>query len=274
MTNDPETRDPCCHHPMVPLPDRLPEGLERELVDGILGTLPSPGAVIEDIVFGDRFVALTAGGRMGLASLLGARPSEEEGDLPRRFVGRRVGEAAELLRSASPFSLSLGLAAVNAANTPAPDDAAAADAPAEALITGLGRGRTVGLVGYFPFVPALREVAGSFHLFELQDLAGAVPREQWDETLAVLDVLALTGTALLTRQMAYFLRGASRAVTVVLGPSTPLAPVLFDYGADYLCTSVVTDPVVVGEGIRAGLPFHAVKRRGGIRFVQWARGDR
>ncbi len=62
MTGDRELTDSCRLHTAVPRPGEAPEGLERALVDGILGTLARPEAVIEDIVYGERFVALTAGG--------------------------------------------------------------------------------------------------------------------------------------------------------------------------------------------------------------------
>lgn len=36
---------------------------------------------------------------------------------------------------------------------------------------------------------------------------------------------------------------------------------------------MVIDPEPVFSGIRAGMPFHAIKRSGGIRFIQWSRED-
>jgi uncharacterized protein (DUF4213/DUF364 family) len=158
-------------------------------------------------------------------------------------------------------------------NAPDPSAPTEDDRPADALIAELGRNRIVGLVGEFPFTDSLREKVGTLHLFELRDIPGALPRDQWEKTLPDLDVLAVTGTALLTRQMGYFLSRANRAVSVVLGPTTPLSPALFKFGADYLCGSVVTDPRLVAEGIRSGLPFRAIKKRGGVRFVTWKKSE-
>jgi uncharacterized protein (DUF4213/DUF364 family) len=128
-------------------------------------------------------------------------------------------------------------------------------------------------VGEFPFTGTLRSQVGELHLFELRDVEGAVPRNRWDEILPQLDVLALTGTALLTRQMSYFLGMAARAVSIVLGPTTPLSRALFRFGADYLCGSIVIDPSPVLEGIRSGLSFRAIKKKGGISFCTLARDD-
>jgi len=264
--------DHCCSHQNLnPADMPLTDEVEKRLVEALLQSMLRPEAKVEHVEAGSTFIAVTAGGRMGLASLLGARPTENEMLLTRELVGQRVSQAAGLLTSSSPFRISLGLAALNAADTPQATDVDENDAPAEALIAALGKDRTVGLVGAFPFVETLRQKVGELKLFELRDIPGAIPRAQWDSALAGLDVLAVTGTALLTRKMGYFLTQAARAETVVLGPSTPLSRALFDCGADYLCASVVIDPEPVLASIRAGLPFRDIKRQGGIRFIQWSR---
>lgn len=244
------------------------DGMERELVVGLLGSLVRPDAVVEEVVAGPLFVAVTAGGRTGMASLLGAQPAEGERDLTERIVGMKAGRAAECMLEPSPFAVCLGLAALNAVSSPSPETLPEDEASAENLIAELGQGKAVGLVGEFPFTVALRKKVGTLHLFELRDIPDAVPGDLWDEVLPGLEVLAVTATALLTRQMGYFLSHAENAVSIVLGPTTPLSQALFRFGADYLCGSVVTDPRPVLAGIRSGLSFRAIKKNGGIKFVK------
>mgnify|MGYP000881296804 CR=1 FL=1 len=267
------TDDRCSHHNLNLSDMPLTDEVEKRLINAMLHSMQRPDTHVEHVEVGPKSIAMIAGGRVGLASLLGSRPREDETHLAAGLVGRSVSQAAELLASASPFQISLGLAALNAANTIMAESVGEADAPAEALIAALGAGKTVGLVGEFPFVDALREKVGELRLFEMRDIPGAVARPDWDEALAGLDVLAVTGTAIITRKMGYFLAQAAQAKTVVLGPATPLSPALFDCGADWLCTSVVIDPEPVLAGIRAGMPFRAIKRAGGIRFIQWSRED-
>lgn len=258
-----------CTHNLTEPPDRPLESEERELAQDMLSSIVRPDAVVEKIVAGPKFLGLVAGGRMGLSSLLGARPKTEDKILVKNLVGKPVKEAAALIKEASPFAVSLGYAAVNAGSTPDPAKVEASDLPAEDLIASLGKERVTGLVGEFPFVEDLKTRVGTLHLFELRDVPGALPRNQWEEMLSTLDVLAITGTALLTRSMAWFLSRAKQAKVVILGPTTPLSTVLFDYGADYLCGSVVTDKEKVGQGLLDGLPFKKVKQNGGIVFTQW-----
>lgn len=261
----------CCHSCKAAQPPPL-AGAEKELVEALLADARTK-AVVEQVVAGDKFIAVVAGGRVGLASLLGARPCADDGELVKKVVGRPATAVAHNLTADSAFAVSLGMAALNAAVAPDPAAAAAADLPTDELIARLGQEGRVGLVGNFPFVDSLRARVPEFHLFEKQAVPGAVPPPLWDATLSELTVLAVTATALLTRNMAYFLTRARQAAIIVLGPTTPLSPVLFDRGADYLSGSVVTDPQRVLEGVAAGLPFKLVKRNGGVRFTCWTRAD-
>ncbi|MFO7751174.1 MAG: DUF364 domain-containing protein [Desulfobacteraceae bacterium] len=258
-----------CSHGSISVPDRPLHGEEAVLAKDILLSIIRPNAVVEKIVVGSKFLGVVAGARMGLSSLLGARPREEDNLLVQQLVGKPVKEAASLIKETSPFAVSLGYAAVNAGSTPDPAKVEPSDLPAKDLIVSLGKDRLTGLVGEFPFVEDLKPRVGTLHLFELQKVPGAVPRDQWEEVLATLDVLAVTGTALLTRNMAWFLSRAKQAKIVILGPTTPLSTTLFDHGADYLCGSVVTDMEKVGQGLLDGLPFKKVKQNGGIIFTQW-----
>jgi len=253
-----------CTQTTAPLPDRPLEGDEKNLAHSMLSSIIRPDAVVEEIIAGSKFIAVKAGGRMGLSSLLGARPCGAEKKMEHQMIGKNVKEVAGLISKLSPFSISLGFAALNAGNAPDPKHVEPSNFPADDLIARLGKDKITGLVGEFPFAQSLKNRVGTFHLFELQDVPGAVPRDQWESVLAKLDVFALTGTALLTRKMAWFLSRVPQATVIVLGHTTPFSPALFSHGADYLCGSVVTDMEKVGRGIRAGLPFKKKKKMEGL----------
>jgi len=126
------------------------------------------------------------------------------------------------------------------------------------------------VVGDFPFTERLGQKVGRLHLFELRERPDRTPRAEWEETLQRCQVVAITSTALLTRQMSYFLTQARQAFKILLGPSTPLSPALFDCGADALAASLVAETGPVMDGVREGLPYHNLKRLG-IDFVLWQR---
>ncbi len=58
--------------PRVPrVEDLTLEGIEEDLVHAMLDAMERPDALVEQVVVGPKFIAVVAGGRMGMASLLG-----------------------------------------------------------------------------------------------------------------------------------------------------------------------------------------------------------
>ncbi len=248
--------------------DRPLEGKEKELVTQLLAHLTRPEITVDRIVVGETFCGVMAGGRMGLSAMLGARPRRDEKDLAQRLEGQSVQACAALVHSPSPYAISIGMAALNAANALTREQVSPDNHPADHLIADLGKDKIVGLVGEFPFVETLAHRVGTLHLFELNPVPGALSRDQWEAVLPQLDVLALTATTLLTRHMAWYLSRAVNAKIIILGPTTPVSPVLFDHGADYLCGSLVTNPDRVAASITMGMCFRDIKKRGGILFTR------
>ncbi|GAB6907184.1 conserved hypothetical protein [Desulfosarcina cetonica] len=262
----------CSHHDGPGLPAVRPvEGRERQLIEDLIQAMHRPTAAITEIAVGAHFIGVRAeeNGSVfaGLASTLGAAPSADERDLADRLIGSSLLTAAQLLRSSQAFSISLGAAALNTATT-AP--ANPPDIEASAIMAEKGRDGETVLVGEFPFVERLRQQVQRLHLFELRDVPGRTAPAQWDKTLGRCKVLGLTGTTLLTRAMAAYLEKAPQAYTIIIGPTTPLSPVLFEYGADVLAGCRVVTVAPVFDGIRQGLSFRAFKKLG-VQFVAWAR---
>jgi uncharacterized protein (DUF4213/DUF364 family) len=265
----------CCNHDHQPAEaiERPALGSERLLIDELIGSMHHPSATIADVAVGSHFLGIRAVNNgetcVGLSSTLGAVPTDDERQMVDALVGKSLGEAADQLKSASGFSISIGAAALNA-GIRAPQNQP--DFEASKIMAEKGReGETV-LVGDFPFTGWLRQQVNTLHLFELQAVAGRTPPDQWDGILARCQVLGLTGTTLLTRAMAAYLEKAPQAFTIIIGPTTPLSPVLFSHGADVLAGCQVISPDPVFEGIRQGLSFREFKKMG-IQFVAWSKDN-
>ena len=83
--------------------------------------------------------------------------------------------------------------------------------------------------------------------------------------LPQVEVAAISSTTLLNHTLDGILAELHpECYTVLLGPSTPMAPLLFDQGIDALCGSVVVDPERVLACLSQGATFRQV---GGIRHV-------
>jgi uncharacterized protein (DUF4213/DUF364 family) len=255
----------CCnkHAPVPNVPAASPK--ESDLVNDLIRSIDRPDEIVTSLVTSPKFLSIKTEQGMGLSASLGNLPTAVDSTRLQKIEGRTLAETAELLHEESLFLRSVGLAAVNAG----------LDRPTQHgvegaidIIKGYGQGKRVGIVGHFPFTPNVREFATETYLFELTDVPGALPRDQWEKVLSSLDVLALTGTSLLTRYMAYYLEHASQALNIVVGPSTPLSPVLFRHGADFICSSKVTNFENVNNGVAQGLSFRQLKKLG-IDYVTW-----
>ena len=179
---------------------------------------------------------------------------------------KTVHELTPLLRSAHPVEASLGMAALNAL---IPVNASSVDLNARDLLVERGRGKNVATIGHFPFTDLLRGIAAQTWVLELNPTPGDIPAERAPKLLPRADVIGLTASTLLNgtfENLAKFF--PAHALVVMLGPSTPLSPVLFDYGVNVLGGSVVDDPLTVLHYIEQGTSLHKIP---GLRRVTIAK---
>ncbi len=241
---------------------------EAALVRRLLAGADGAG-LVQEAAWGQRFVAIKAQGRVGLASTLGARPALEEARALKELIGRPLSQCCPWLGGPAPFLASAGLAALNAA-CPLPPADQLQPGGAQGWLLGWAQGRRVVVVGDFPFGARLAEAAESFAVMELRPGSTGPAPGQWARALAACQLLAVSATALLSGSLAWFLGSAPQARKVVLGPSTPLSKVLFAAGAHLLAGSLVSQPAAIMAAVRQGLPYRLMKQ-GGIRQVCWLR---
>ncbi len=207
----------------------------------------------------------------GLASTLYGAHNDAEPPVPQagHLLDMPARELAAMALAGCPPRSSIGMAAINALLPLYLEGAV--ELNAEAIISDLGRNRKVALVGHFPFVERLRESVGELWVLELQPRAGDVPASAAAQVIPQADVVALTGTTLLNGTFESLMRlRRPDAQVLVLGPTTPLSPVLFRHGVHYLSGSVVDDVAAVVKGVSQDAGFRQIHRLG-VRLVTLAR---
>ena len=129
------------------------------------------------------------------------------------------------------------------------------------------KGKRVVVVGSFPFIPRLRERVGALIVLDRRPGVGALSAEAAAEVVPQADVLAITATSLLncTFDELMALRNP-RSRVVMLGPSTPLSPVLFDHGVQQLSGAVVENVDPVLSAVSQGANFRQI-RPWGVRLI-------
>jgi len=232
----------------------------------LLASLPRYG-IIADVRIGTHWTVVVAetpaGRRAGLAATLIVHDLEHGRPAVRdagRLIGRDARTLAELALSDSLTERSLGFAAINALLEV--DEARCVDLNAEEAIIARGRGRRVAIVGHFPFVPKVREVAEKCWVLELNPGPDDLPAHMAPKIIPQADVVAITGMTLVNGTFDGLIALCRPdAYVLVLGPSTPLSPLLFDYGVDAISGTVVTDIPAVLTAVSQGATFRQITGR-------------
>ncbi|MFN2187346.1 MAG: Rossmann-like domain-containing protein [Candidatus Promineifilaceae bacterium] len=176
-----------------------------------------------------------------------------------------------MARSENLVRASVGIATINALLPKNPSNWV--DLNAEEVIARQGRSKKVVMIGHFPFADRLRERVGDLIVLEQRPQPGDLPSSLAVEILPKAEVAAITGTSLINHSLEGLLALLpSTALTILMGPSTPLSPILFDYGIHILCGAVVTSIKPVLNMVEQGGNFRQV-HRAGVRTVTMAQSD-
>ena len=177
-------------------------------------------------------------------------------------------ELAQYAKSERLLEATIGVAAINSLLDV--DEERCVELNAEAWLAERGRSRKVAIVGSFPFAPRLQDKVGKLWVLERRPAEGQWDAEQASDILPEADVVAITGTALINHSLEDLLSLCRPDSSVmVLGPSTPLSPVLFDYGVDVISGTKVIDSDLVLRLISQGATFRQVKGPG-VRLLTMA----
>jgi len=98
---------------------------------------------------------------------------------------------------------------------------------------------------------------------ERKPQSGDIPASEAKRVIPQADVIAITGTALINGTMGELLSWCPKeSIVMVLGATTPLSPVWFDYGVDLISGTRVTDPELLLRLISEGVVFKQIHGRG------------
>jgi len=157
-------------------------------------------------------------------------------------------ETSSRLRDWEPLEASLGLASLNSLIEPRGEPGSVNGAILEAI-----PGRSVAVIGRFPFNGRVASGAGEAFFFETEPTGDELPPFAVEEVLPRVDVAVITATALINKSLPRLLELSRDAWSVVLGPSTPMNDVLLDHGADLLGGIRVVRPDALFSSVMQGV---------------------
>jgi len=242
---------------------------DYHVLDDLLSSLPDDAVPIRSVLIGAHWTAVCSS-HCGLATtIIGDKPHDHA------TVVRNVGnlhhksaqELAEYSLSNNPLEASIGVAAINSLLDVNEQNAVEMNA-SEVLIE-KGAGKNVALVGHFPFIPRVRKFVGNLWVIEQRPVDEDYPAHSAADLIPRADIVALTASALINHTMDNLLSLCRpEALVIIMGPSTPLSPVLFNYGATIIAGTRVIDEAAVIRTVGQGATFQQVE---GVRLLAFNR---
>jgi uncharacterized protein (DUF4213/DUF364 family) len=228
------------------------------LTEALLNSLDGD-ATVREARAGRNWIAVWSW-HCGLASTLGSSDDATIIDVA-GLAGRSARDLARLALSDVPLDAALGMAAVN--SLVEIDESRCEERNGRDVLLEWSAGKSVALVGHFPFVPELREVARELSVLELRPRPGDLPSTEAAQRIPEAGVVAITGTAFVNHTIEPLLSYCRPdALVIIIGPTSPLSPLLFDYGVDIISGARVSDPPLVLRQVAEGVDFRHMR---GIR---------
>ena len=192
------------------------------------------------------------------------QPSVKE---PGLLLGKSALELTRIAYSEGILEAAIGMATINSLLEI--DERRCDSLNAGDLIAEKGKDKRVAIVGHFPFVPKLREIAKELWVIEKNPQEGDFTEADTENLIPQADVVGITGTAFTNHTIEHLLKLCSaKAYIVILGDTAPLSPVLFDYGVDAISGTKVIDHELALHCVSQGATYRQIK---GIRQLTMKR---
>jgi hypothetical protein len=193
------------------------------------------------------------------STVMSPKPHGEErvrdaGELQRKSAK----ELAGYMLSGNPIEASIGMAAFNSLN----------DFPKEKLtkvnafkvVGEKGVGKHVAIFGHFPYLKDIKASASRTSVFELYPSGDELSLDDVPAVLPDARVVAITSTSIINHTLDAILPHLHKdAFTVLVGPSTPLSPILFDLGFNLLAGVYIVDEDALFQTIGQAAIFRQVR---------------
>ncbi|HEX78535.1 MAG TPA: DUF364 domain-containing protein [Dehalococcoidia bacterium] len=171
-------------------------------------------------------------------------------------------ELAEYARSDNTHEASIGIATINSMIDIDDDDCVVENA-LDVLLE-KGRGKRVAVIGHFPWVPKLKEVAREFWVIEQRQRDDDLSADTAEKVLPKVDIVGITGTSLINHTFVRLMELCQGSFVVMIGPSSPMSPALFKYGVNVISGARVVQPERMLACITEGAIFRQVE---GVKLV-------
>jgi uncharacterized protein (DUF4213/DUF364 family) len=240
------------------------------LLEEIINTLPEE-PLVEEVYIGP-FDTVVKSLRWGIASTFRDPCSRKQAAWVRGsggLIGKSAREIAGYALSDRLLEASLGMATVNSLLDLSGFDLH--DVNASDIILGKGKNKNVVVVGDFPFLEKIRPQLKNLWVINKPPWEGGEGVKEAGRFLPRAEVAALSASSFINRTAESLLSLCPRAYTIILGPTAPLSPILFQHGVDAISGALVENRALALPCIWQGSSF---RRIAGLRLVTVFNPDR
>ena len=217
-----------------------------------------PHTLVEEVIIGVHSTLIKTELSCGIASTIKYCNPYENIHNAGKLEELTLQKLAEYSLSHNLLEASIGMAAINCYYSQ--KILKYAEINAKDIILEKGINKNVGIIGHFPFLEKQRDKYKNCYIFEKQPQEGDLTEIDIPKYLPGVDVAAITATAITNHTFEDILKYLSKkSFNIMLGPSTPLAPILFNFGLDVISGSIVENYKVLKKYVMQATPTRHLK---------------
>jgi uncharacterized protein (DUF4213/DUF364 family) len=223
-----------------------------------------PDLPVDEVCLGSRQAMVRSGGGIGVATHV---PMPLQVPLPFEYASLSLRELAEKAKSWDFAEASIGVAAINAYwnNPELPVIRRAVEAPETNAFPQYrieAAGKKVAVIGHFCHLETTLADVCELSILERQPQKDDYPDPACKYLLPFQDMIFTTGVTMINKTIGRLLELSAHCGMILVGPSVPCCPLLFNFGVKDIQGFVVTDADLCRRAVTDGNPriFNAGKR--------------
>ncbi len=221
----------------------MPRNTNWTIYDRLIESVPDD-IVVEDCLVGLHWILVRS---LGVGSAM-TPPDNRSVNMAGPIRGTKVRELARLCKSWDFMKASIAIAAINSVtNTPNALErrfGSALDCGPDKnvfdYLLPIIPGKKVAVIGHFPGLEQMASIS-QLSILERRPQQGDLPDSACEYLLPEQDFIVLSGTTLANKTLPRLLALGQNAYVVLVGPTTTLHPVFFEYGVSLLAGTVIDD---------------------------------
>jgi uncharacterized protein (DUF4213/DUF364 family) len=225
-----------------------------DIINKLISSIENDAPVREVLI--STHSTLVCSQRCGISSTsLSIKPHGEETIRDAGFLHLKTAkELSNYALSENPLEASIGLASIN--SIIGINSTLLIPLDASMLATKLSIGKNVTIIGHFPFISKIKVAASHCWVLEQNPTLGELFAENAKEVIPQSDLIVISASTLINHTLEVNLALCrEKAIVMLIGPSTPLSPILFDLNIGILSGILVEDERQVIKSVSQGATF-------------------